>query len=173
MYGVTIYTTYSAICIIKSGIRGDKNVNIYFLYGLASANLLIDIFRSYFFFINKNEAFIEAEHNIKPKISISLVQAIEDIAIQESQMIEEEKNIEANSDGTKVKSNVNMMSAFTHVGGDTIRTLSVFIAAAIVSITGADSTLCDAWAALVVTFSILCMTYPLVKEIYAAWTKYG
>ncbi len=141
------------------------------MYGLASANLLIDIFCSYFFFINKNEAFIEAEHNIKPKISISLVQAIEDIAIQESQ--EKNKIIQANSDGTKVKSNVNMMSAFTHVGGDTIRTLSVFIAAAIVSITGADSTLCDAWAALVVTFSILCMTYPLVKEIYAAWTKYG
>ena len=42
--------------------------------------------------------------------------------------------------------NLNMISAFTHVGGDTLRTLSVFVAAAIATFSGTPGYLCDAWA---------------------------
>ena len=50
--------------------------------------------------------------------------------------------------------NVNMASAFTHVGADTMRTAAVFIAALVSTVTGASGSACDAWAAIVVSFSI-------------------
>ena len=53
------------------------------------------------------------------------------------------------STGT-TKKNLNMMSAFTHVGGDTIRTLSVLTAATVSLLSGVDGDICDAWAAIAV-----------------------
>jgi len=50
--------------------------------------------------------------------------------------------------------NVNMASAFTHVGADTMRTAAVFIAALVSTTTGASGSSCDAWAAIVVSLSI-------------------
>jgi len=50
--------------------------------------------------------------------------------------------------------NVNMASAFTHVGADTMRTAAVFIAALVSTTTGASGSACDAWAAIVVSLSI-------------------
>jgi Co/Zn/Cd efflux system component len=61
-----------------------------------------------------------------------------------------------------------MMSALTHVGGDTMRTASVFIAAVIATASNASSSLCDAWAAVVVSFTICCAVIPLINEIYKA-----
>ena len=50
-----------------------------------------------------------------------------------------------------MKKNLNMMSAFTHVGGDTIRTISVLTAATVSWLSGIDGDICDAWAAIAVT----------------------
>jgi Co/Zn/Cd efflux system component len=52
------------------------------------------------------------------------------------------------------KVNVNMASAFTHVGADTLRTSSVFVAAAIAALTNVPGEICDAWASIVVTITI-------------------
>ena len=72
--------------------------------------------------------------------------------------------IRASIDSTN-KKNLNMMSAFTHVGGDTLRTSSVFVAAIIATAGGASGELCDAWAANVVTVTIIGMVIPLLQEI--------
>lgn len=62
--------------------------------------------------------------------------------------------------------NLNMASALTHVGGDTLRTTAVFVAAVVSSTTNISSALCDAWAAIVVTVTIIFLVIPLVREIY-------
>merc|ERR1712146_642010 len=67
--------------------------------------------------------------------------------------------------------NLNMISAFTHVGGDTMRPLSVFVAAAIATFTGVPGYLCDAWAAVVVSFTIVIMVIPLCSEINSAFWR--
>lgn len=70
----------------------------------------------------------------------------------------------------KIRHNLNMLSAFTHVGSDTLRTLSVFVAAMIATFTGVSGNLCDAWAAVVVSLTICGAVMPLCSEIYKAAT---
>jgi Co/Zn/Cd efflux system component len=69
------------------------------------------------------------------------------------------------------KKNVNMLSALVHVGCDTLRTLSVFIAAIVSSSTDIPGTLCDAWAAIIVTLTIFVMLIPLLIEIVRSVTR--
>ena len=59
-----------------------------------------------------------------------------------------------------------MLSAFTHVGSDTMRTLSVFVAAVMATAFNFSGSLCDAWAAVVVSITIVVFVLPLIKQIY-------
>ena len=68
------------------------------------------------------------------------------------------------------RKNLNMMSAFTHIMGDTIRTIAMFVAALVATITGIDGDICDAWAALLVTVTIFILCAALVVDIYIAAT---
>lgn len=63
--------------------------------------------------------------------------------------------------------NVNMMSAFMHVGADTVRTFAVFAAAAVAS-SGQNGARCDAWAAQVATVTVVFMALPVIKQIHTA-----
>lgn len=63
------------------------------------------------------------------------------------------------------KSNLNMLSAFSHVLGDTFRTLSTFIAAVVSTWTGIDGDICDAWSAIAVSITILILCALLLWEI--------
>jgi Co/Zn/Cd efflux system component len=73
------------------------------------------------------------------------------------------------------KKNLNMMSAFTHIMGDTLRTVSMLLAALVATITGIDGDICDAWAALVVSLTILVLCASLTIDICVAgraiWTE--
>jgi Co/Zn/Cd efflux system component len=66
------------------------------------------------------------------------------------------------------KKNLNMVSAFTHILGDTLRTLSMLVAAVVASVTGIDGDICDAWAALVVSLTIIVLCVSLVIDVTAA-----
>lgn len=66
---------------------------------------------------------------------------------------------------TKRRWNLNMWSAFAHVSGDTVRTLSVLIAAVVSTTTGFDSALCDAWAAIICSLTIVVIAFVLVNEL--------
>jgi Co/Zn/Cd efflux system component len=59
-----------------------------------------------------------------------------------------------------------MISAFTHVGGDTLRTVSVLIAAMISTIGGINADVCDAWAAIAVSVTIIALLTPLMGNIF-------
>lgn len=66
------------------------------------------------------------------------------------------------------KLNLNMLSALTHVGGDTLRSTSVLIAAIISSVSSSPyltSTRCDAWAAIIVTILVFFTSIPLLISI--------
>ena len=67
--------------------------------------------------------------------------------------------------------NINMLAAFSHLGADSMRTASIFIAAIIATVTNIDSDLCDAWAAVVVSATIVIMVIPLLSEIIKSARK--
>ena len=64
--------------------------------------------------------------------------------------------------------NLNMYAALTHVGGDTLRTISVFVAAVVATATNIPNNVCDAWAAIIVTVTIIMVVCPLIYHIYQA-----
>lgn len=73
-----------------------------------------------------------------------------------------------NSKSVVVHKNLNMMSAFTHILGDTLRTIAIFLAALISSLTSIDGDICDAWAALLVAITILILCINLFINITTA-----
>ena len=50
----------------------------------------------------------------------------------------------------------------------TLRTLSVFAAAVVASTTSVPGNQCDAWAAVIVTITIIFIVLPLIQQIYKA-----
>lgn len=145
LVGVTIYITSEAVDVIMSG-DDDDDVDVYFLYGFAIGNFLVDVASSGLFYMKGKEALLVQAHAF---------------------------SIDGQDPGTmihKQKANLNMVSALTHVGGDTLRTLSVFIAAVVATATTVSSGLCDAWAAVAVSVTIIVAIIPLVSEIYKAAT---
>ena len=145
LLGVTGYITSDAVSVIMDG--GDEDdVNVAFLYGFASANFVVDFVSTLMFYLKRKHVFSD---NLK----IPLLVEIPD---EKDGNVEEEKK----------KSNLNMISAFTHVGGDTLRTISVFVAAVIATVTSASGSVCDAWAAVVVSITIIGCVTPLIYEIY-------
>lgn len=69
-------------------------------------------------------------------------------------------------------SNLNMVSAFTHLSGDTFRTVAVFASALVSDVFPSCSRAkIDAWAAIVVSVSILFATAPLIFGIVDTATR--
>ena len=64
-----------------------------------------------------------------------------------------------------------MLSALTHVGSDTLRTTAEIVAACIAIFGGYPSGQCDAWAAVVVSGTIVLAVIPLCKEIYLSYQE--
>ncbi len=55
--------------------------------------------------------------------------------------------------------------------GDTLRTLAALAAAIVATVTDESGTLCDAWACIVVTITIVFLVIPLLSAIYNAYNK--
>lgn len=155
---VTGYVTNEAIHVLRNPSDDHEKVNIYFLYGFSSANVLVDLLSSYMFFQNGDEdVFLSYRIQKRYNSYNSLVDEMQ----------------EGNDNDAKVVSaaNLNMISAFTHLTGDSMRTFSVIIAALISTIAKIPSNICDAYAAIVVTITIAFMVIPLIREIWKAMVK--
>lgn len=154
---VTGYVTAEAIHVIRRPSEDHEDVNIYFLFGFSFINVFVDLLSSCMFFRNGEED-VFLSYRIKKRISSynSLSESIEEA--------------EKDENGT-TNANLNMISAFTHLTGDSLRTFSVIIAALISLVAKIPSNICDAWAAIVVTITICFMAIPLLREIYKATTK--
>lgn len=151
LLGVTGYILADAIGIIQEG-ESDDDVNVYFLWAFSSANFLVDLISSLMFYWRGKDALVSEHH--APLRTFSLDRRSFDMGKRPLIPI----NIP----------NLNMMSALTHVGGDTLRTVSVFIAALVATVSDVDGSLCDAWASIVVSISIIICVIPLCHEIYKA-----
>jgi len=114
-------------------------VDISFLYGYASVNIVIDIICNYSFFSNGCNVFY---NSLKPISN-------EEISTEEVKTY-----------------NLNMWSAFTHMFGDTIRSFSVLLAALISTFSNISGDICDAWASIICTITIFTLTLPLLFHIY-------
>lgn len=105
---------------------------------------------------------------ISRKSSDSLVTTADNYEDGEIEVMIDTKS---STEPTKDERNVNMISAFVHVGCNTLRTLSVFAAAIVSSSSSIPGTLCDSWAAIIVTLTIFVMIVPLIREIILSYIR--
>jgi Co/Zn/Cd efflux system component len=149
LLAVTVWIASEAVQTVMDPEDDGEEVDIIFLYAFAGVNMLIDIISTFFFYQSRDTVFLHTRISRMSRISGT------------------------NPSGAVTSLNLNMYSAFTHVGGDTFRTLSVLICAVIAATTNFSSTLCDAWAAIAVTLSICALVVPLMSEIYKAHKDLG
>jgi Co/Zn/Cd efflux system component len=146
LLGVTAYITSDAVEVIKSN-GADDDLDVHFLYGFAATNFLIDVISTYLFYARRKVVFLHSgSHENIPEADFS--------------------DVSTTSEEKPQEKNLNMISAFTHVGGDTLRTCAVFIAAVVSDTTTAPGSVCDAWAAVIVSITIIICVIPLTIEIY-------
>ena len=179
---MTIYITIVALKVLRHPPAED-DLPVAYLYGFALLNLVIDIICGAFFYVRGKDVFYEPIV-LLPLISLEVSLDSEeeerefghleedlDFSVRSSvEPSQSGQDLSANCNGEgPMRKNLNMLSAFTHVGGDTIRTLSVIAAASTHSIFGIDADICDAWAAVVVAGTIVLITCPLILDIFGAW----
>ena len=191
LLGVTAWVASDAIRILSrpsgSGGGEDEDLDVSVLYGFACANFLVDVV-SFWMFYRRGSAVFMTSYEALPEgvdgpplggaSTHSLLVAADGRSPSSSSSSSsffygKGKDVEELEGGTiKVSTaNLNMISAFSHVGGDTLRTASIFVAAMVSTITGAAGYLVDAWAAAIVCASIVFMVGPLVLEIWRAFRR--
>lgn len=190
LIGVTIYITQDALSEL-SAPRGDddEDVNVVMLWVFSCSNALVDVLSFAMFYISRETAFRynNIEHGVEmgPTVASELHdrQSVDGMlkgsdtdfeCESHDTMSNGEFRVDCEADGNyhideEERLNLNMTSAFTHVGGDTLRTISVFIAAFVATVTGIRGSVCDAWAAVIVSVTIVAIVIPLIKEIYKAY----
>lgn len=178
LVAVTIYVTVGAIGDIVT-TPTDDDVDILFLWLFSSLNAVVDIVSGYMFYSKGTDVFYEDESlerrsqldaDMSPNSKHAMVdengiRTSNGSDPNENDVVPSPTSPATNDNGSK---NLNMISAFTHVGGDTLRTLSVFIAAAVATAGSIPGYLCDAWAAVFVSITIVIMIIPLLHEIIGA-----
>ena len=135
-------------------------INIYYV---AAGNFVVDVLCGVLFYIRREDVLKQRRHSLADVLLKSPLSDTSD---------------PAGAPATH-RFNINMASAMTHVGGDTLRTGAVFIAAVVSSTTSIKGSVCDAWAAILVTATIIFLVVPLMKEIivnaknHAVWQSSG
>lgn len=151
LFGVTAYITNEAVQEIRFP-QNAGSVNVLFLYGYATLNLIIDIGSAYMF-LRKGRSFAHIPHSEEDNNNFERIKSEETVT------------------APKKVININMLAAFSHLGADSMRTMSVFVAAIVTSASNIDSDLCDAWAAVVVSITIVFAIIPLLYEIIKSAIK--
>jgi Co/Zn/Cd efflux system component len=170
LLAVSAYITSDAVNVLISNDDGD-DVDVTFMYAFAAANFLVDVLSALMFYCRGKGAFENPDAKIiliQAPIRTFSLDGTSNIAIEEKPVEKDYGDYEEVGEKKKKEFNLNMLSALTHVGGDTLRTASVFIAALVSTFGGVDSSTCDAYAAIVVTITIVLAVIPLCMEIYKA-----
>jgi Co/Zn/Cd efflux system component len=135
LLAVSAWIAKDAVVILLRPVDVSQTVNPIFLFGYSSANALVDLICGILFYLRKKD--------------VLKMKALDDVHTGQHNH----------------HTNVNMASALTHVGGDILRTISVFVAALVGVTTNISTTKTDAWAAIIVTITILFLVAPLIGEI--------
>jgi Co/Zn/Cd efflux system component len=166
LLSVTGWIVSDAAAVIEDGGE-DDDVDIAFLWAFSVSNFFVDLFSSLMFYMRGKDALLADDHSghNDHKNARRLSHAPLKTFSLDRQSIDMAKRPLIPD---KWVPNLNMLSALTHVGGDSLRTLAVFMAALIATASGASGALCDAWASVVVSFTIVICVIPLCREIYRA-----
>jgi Co/Zn/Cd efflux system component len=164
LLGVTGHIMNESVKVLK-GEGGKDDVNVYFMWGFSSCNALVDLLSTYFFIRGGRSVFFYTTVEKAQKSS-----SYREIIVADDEEDPAQTQISNDRISSEIivssKFNLNMASAFTHLGGDSLRTISVFIAAAVATATNIDGNMCDAWAAIIAATTIICIVIPLIREIY-------
>jgi Co/Zn/Cd efflux system component len=185
LLGVSIYILMDAINVVMQP-NPDDDVDVLFLYGFAAGNMAVDLTCSLLYCVRGSNVVIQktvhtfsTDENapkhitiLKDEVSASEAAASGGTVALPPDAAETVRAERKTITTTTTTKNLNMISALTHVGGDTLRTSSVLVSATISSIFNLNVALCDAWAAIVVTITIFGIVVPLVREIYLAARKH-
>eukprot|EP01032_Pedospumella_encystans_P028430 gene28430-32113_t len=147
LVGVTIFILIVASFEIASG--GDDTTSADLMFTFAAVNVIIDVICIGLFYCRKDDIL----YHRFPSFSADTEH------VPHSPLSPVLRNV-----------NINMFSAFTHIGSDTLRTAAIFLAAIVSSTTGIKSSRCDAWAAVLVSVTIFVAVFPLANEVFAAYT---
>ena len=178
---VTCYITVDAIRVISSNST-DDDIDVAFLFGFAAGNAAIDILSSCYFFLGgsmKDVFYTPVNGKVYDEVDPETI-LIEN-PLNDSDSMRARLGTSPSTPSSPASPlastqlfqvNLNMLSAFAHLSSDSMRTLSVIIAAIVATYTDIPSSLCDAWAAVAVAVTIIAVILPLAVEIYKASLKY-
>lgn len=187
LLAVTGWITSDAVAILVSpSTDSGDDLDVAFLWGFATANTFVDALCSAAFYVRGRSVFYQEikgalfrteEHHIQTlaleesDVNDSQVESVKDIET-DNIIFESDMKLETVNDTKSVESvkevNLNMLSAFTHISADTLRTITIFIAAAVTTSTNIRADVVDAYAAIIVTAIIICICFPLGYEIFKA-----
>eukprot|EP00981_Chlorochromonas_danica_P009398 scaffold2646_cov184-Ochromonas_danica.AAC.1 len=160
LLSVTICLIIDAILVLRRGDYGRNDpVQAETMLAFAIVNYLIDILvLSCFLSQGKNSSLFVVE-TMNP--------------YRESPFCNNSAGIVPPQPPPQTLPNLNMLSAFAHVGSDALRTTGVFVAAIVAMSLKHDQVECDAWAALVVALSILAGVTPLVVTLQRSSSSFA
>lgn len=160
LLGVTFMIVKEAVKVLHSAQAHD-GVDVFFLYFFSLLNLVLDVYCVIMFYTRGKEVFYESP----PIPQLSLDTSVHSDGSEEFGHLDDDFDGAAQLDNGERTRNLNMISAFTHIGGDSLRTASVFVAAIFSSTAGINADICDAWAAIAVSGTIIVVVIPLVIDI--------
>jgi Co/Zn/Cd efflux system component len=191
LIGVSVFVSYDASLRLRGHKHEDVKLSFMIIFPLA--NLAVDLYCALLFYLRRHDIFRQSSfstdlHRVTSDddFSANFSDSSSDSSGRDIQLSDfhrsasETKNLVSSSntsstsdgdiaskgsDNESVETNVNMMSAFTHISGDTLRTLATLIAAGISYHFHYDPGLCDAWAAIIVSATIIFSAAPLVYSI--------
>lgn len=147
LFGVNVYITVDAIMTLIDHPE-EEDVDSRFLIIFGVLNLAVDIVSSYYFYLRKDDVFRET---VIPNDHI-------------------EADINGSSDEF-IEYNFNMLTAFSHLGGDTCRTVATLAAGIVSMTTTINGDVCDAIAGLIAATTIYSIIFKLLQEMNKNWTE--
>ena len=168
LLAVTAYVTVHAVLVLsRHSNDASAEVDVAFLYGFAAANLLVDLFCFFAFYRGGSGVFLErgGAEELDPYAGAEAedfdawLDDADDLIEKSSTELRQASWVQsvlgrgrgAEPSPPRQQRNLNMVSAGAHVLGDSLRTLFMFLAAAVSSTTGLPGAVCDAWGAVAVS----------------------
>jgi len=172
LMGVTAWVTVKAVQTLTAPgpTDDDEDVNVYVLWGFSSLNMVVDLVSFYMFYSKGRQVFQNVSSSSMVQDKDQETAAFAAVSREKTEVLLPLSPESSSGEGAST-TNLNMVSAFSHVGGDTLRTLSIFFAAAYATVTGTPGYLVDAWASAIVTVTIVIMIVPLLAEIGKAISR--
>ena len=184
LLAVTSWIASDAIVILfYPSVETSDDLDVSFLWGFSSANMVVDAICTVAFSLRGRAVFYQEledalftsgkTHLEVGEVDHTHIQKVNDVETTNGNIKTDSVVLETMDDADSVNTtikevNLNMLSAFTHISADTLRTITVFIAAAVSTSTGIRPDIVDAYAAIVVCGIIVCISLPLGQEIFKA-----